>query len=80
MLLELAVSVLLFIRGLVSIDLGVQIPRTQFLDILLNIFLQELLFLGGLTSLDLGVQISRTQFSGYIAEYISPRASVFLEV
>ena len=44
MLIELVVSVLLFLRGLVSIDLGVQVPRTQFLDILLNIFLPELLF------------------------------------
>ena len=44
MLLELVVSGLLFLRGLVSIDLGVQVPRTQFLDILLNIFLPELLF------------------------------------
>ena len=49
MLLELVVSVLLFLRGLVSIDLGVQVPRTQFLDIFLNIFLPELLFLRGLT-------------------------------
>ena len=43
MLLELAVSVLLFLRGLVSIDLGVEISRTQFLGILLNIFLPEFL-------------------------------------
>ena len=80
MLLELAILVLLFLRGLVSIDLGVQVPRTQFLDILLNIFLPELMYHGGLASLDLGVEISMNQFSEYIAEYISPRASVFLEV
>ena len=48
MLLELIVSGLLFLRGLVSIDLGVQVPRTQLLDISLDIFLPDLLFLRGL--------------------------------
>ena len=47
---------------------------------LLELAVSVLLFLRGLVSLDLGVLISRTQFSGYIAKYIFPRASVFLEV
>ena len=44
LLLELDVLVLLFLRGLISIDLGFQISRTQFLSILLNIIFPELLF------------------------------------
>ena len=44
LLLELDVLVLPFLRDLISIDLGFQISRTQFLGILLNIFFPELLF------------------------------------